>query len=516
LIRVLSPILNIDESEIRTKLEPFYEKLEKSLEDTNDDTTQEYSTSSNYVILKAFPKDKGPTKEEINTMLSIAGIGIDDDYMTKIRYYPNGSIMAHTLGYVGFMDTKEAAQSENLALPKDTMIGKSGLEKKYEMELRAQPSYKLTINDKYGHEKQIIVYKKGQNGKDLRLNIDLDTQIKAELLLMENLTSQMHGSVIVLDPYTGSIDAIASFPTFDPNLFAFSMSQQEWDYINDPIKAPLYNRALSGLYPPGSTFKPFTAAIAIETNSVSNNFVFKEKIEDDIWIPSDKEWVYQGIKRYARTPGELNLSNAITFSDNIFFAYEALQIGRTTFYDFCKRFGMNEAIPFDLTIPSATISNTENISDIKLLADSGYGQGELLITPLQMASLFGAFANSGDVMQPRLINSIKVVSDNQYNLVEAFEPIIWKDNIIDSYSISTLTPMLRRVITHGTGKSVYLSGVNIHGKTGTAEIGNDESREIAWFIGFVKGIDPKLVCVTLEVPAQQGDVRFIIAQELFR
>lgn len=516
LIRIVSPILSMEESVVREKLKPYYEKIEKLAIDTNDDTAQEYSTTSNIVILKAFSKDQGLKDEQIEQLLTIKGIGIDDDYMTKIRYYPNGTILAHIIGYVGYMDPEEAVQSENLALPTDTMIGKTGLEKKYEMQLRAQPSYKLSIYDKFGHFKEDVVIKKGQRGTDLILNIDLELQIKTELLLMENLTSEMSGAVIVLDPYTGAVEAIASFPSFDPNLFSFSLSVAQWEHLNDPVnRNPLYNRALSGLYPPGSTFKPLTAAIAIETNSVSKNFVFKDKIVDNVWTPNNPEWVYQGITRYSRTPGDLNLANAITYSDNIYFAYAALQIGRSTFYEYCKKFGMDEAIPFDLGLPSAKISNTDNIADIKLLADSGYGQGELLITPLQMASLFSAFANNGDIMQPRLIKSMNIVSDNQYLVVEKFEPTLWKENVISSYARSLITPLLRKVITHGTGKKVYISGVNIYGKTGTAEIGNDETREIAWFIGYTGGTESKLVCVTLEVPAQEGDVRFEIARELF-
>ena len=405
LIRVISPILKMEESDIRNKLEPYYKKLEKSFEDTNDDTAQEYSTESNLIILKAFSKNQYPAQDEIDKLLTIPGLGIDDDYMTKIRYYPNGNILAHTIGYVGFMNIDEAALSENITLPADTMIGKSGLEKKYEMQLRSQPGYKLTIIDKYGHEKQIVAEKTGQNGADLRLNIDLDLQIKAELLLMENLTSEMSGAVVILDPVTGAVKSLASFPSYDPNLFSFSLTDEQWEFLNDPInRNPLYNRVLSGLYPPGSIFKPFTASIALETNSITKNYIFKGKIEENIWIPSNPEWVYPGITRFSKTPGDLNLSNAIVYSDNIYFAYSALQVGRPKFYEYCKKLGMDEAIPFDLGLSSPKISNTDNIADIKLLADSGYGQGELLITPLQMASLFSVFAYNGDLMQPQLIN----------------------------------------------------------------------------------------------------------------
>ncbi len=517
LIRVIAPIIKMEEADIRDKLKPYYEKLQKAQEDTNDDTAQDYTAVSNLVVLKAFSKDNGLTKDEMEMLLSVDGIGIDTDFMTKYRYYPNGTIMSHTLGYVGVMSEQEAALSENISLPADTMIGKSGLEKKYEMYLRAKPGYKLSINDKHGHEKEIIAQRKGQDGADLRLNIDFDLQLEAELMLMQNLTDEMSGVVVVLEPDTGKVLTVASFPTFDPNLFAFSMSPDDWSYLNDPEnRNPLYNRALQGLYPPGSTFKPFTAAMAIDTDSINRNFIFTEKIDDNVWVPSNPEWVYPGIKRFARTPGKLNMENAITYSDNIYFAYVAMKIGRTTFYDYCNKYGFGSAIPFDLDVPSAKISNSDKISDIKQLADSGYGQGELLITPLQLAASFSAFENGGDILVPRLIDSINVVNDHKYYVQEEYETQVWKEDIISSYSIDILTPYLKRVITHGTGTKAYVSGLSIYGKTGTAEIGNDKAREIAWFIGYTKGENAKLVCVMVEVPEGQGEVKLEIAKELFK
>ena len=517
LIRSVAPIIHMEEGDIRDKLKPYYDKLLKAQEDTNDDTAMDYTSISNIIVLKAFSKDNGLTDEQMEHLLSIDGIGIDTEYMTKYRYYPNGSVMSHVIGYVGLMTENEAMQAQNSSLPIDTMIGKSGLEKEYEMQLRAHPGYKLTINDKYGHEKQVVASQKGQDGADLRLSIDLDLQVEAELLLMENLTDEMAGAVVVLEPKTGKVEAVASFPSYDPNSFAFSMSDEEWAYLNDPEnRNPLYSRALQGLYPPGSTFKPLTASIAIDTDSINRNFIFTDKIEDDLWVPDDPEWVYPGIKRFSRTPGKLNMENAITYSDNIYFAYVAMQIGGDTFYEYCQKYGLDEAIPFDLKIPSAKISNSGSIKDIKLLADSGYGQGELLVTPLQMAATFSALANGGNIMQPTIINSINIVRDNQYYIEEQSEPTVWKQDIISSYAIDILTPYLRKVITNGTGTKSYISGLMTYGKTGTAEIGNDETREIAWFIGYTLGDNSKLVCVMVEVPEGQGEVKLLIAKELFQ
>ncbi|MDD4796805.1 MAG: penicillin-binding protein 2, partial [Eubacteriales bacterium] len=423
------------------------------------------------------------------------------------------------LGYLGTLSAEELTLEENVGLTTDTLVGKSGLERTYESKMRGTPGYELAIVDAYGRRKATVATVEKNDGSDLRLTVDIKLQQKAELLMMEHLTDQMAGSVVVMDPSTGYIEALASYPSYDPNQFSFQMDESTWAYLNDPANMlPLYNRCTQGLYPPGSTIKPFTGIMGLEAGSISTGFAFSEEINRNIWVPTMDGWVYPGIKRVSATPGALNLENALIYSDNIYFAYVALKLGSEKFMQYAARLGFGSPMDFDLPLGVSKIANDDVMTSLRLLADSGYGQGELLITPVQMAALFGTLYTDGDMMQPRLVQSICKTNGPHYDVVQENPPEIWREQVVPKNLVEIVRPMLRRVVgqSSGTGHKVEVSGLGICGKTGTAQIGNDSTREIAWFIGFTTAWDhPRLVCVMLEIPAGEGQARFDIAKALF-
>lgn len=352
-------------------------------------------------------------------------------------------------------------------------------------------------------------------GTDIWLTVDVDTQLRTEMLLMQSLTGEMSGCALVLDPMTGQIESIASNPGYNPNMFSFGISTQLWEELNaTESKNPLYNRVTSGLYPPGSVFKPFTAAIAMDTNKVPYDYVMKGQIEDNKWTPRDDDWVFPPVTRYQETYGLLNLRNAMINSDNIYFAFAALEVGMEQFYSEMQRIGFDTAIATDISIATPKITNSGSFEKKNMLADTGYGQGELLITPLQMAAMFSVFANNGDIMQPYIVESTRAEVEGEYRKVTETVPMYWKQDVVAPYSVSKIDELLKAVVAQGTGSAVKISGLNVYGKTGTAEIGSDKSREIAWFIGYVRYPEPRLVCVTIEVPAGEGAVRYNIAKTL--
>ena len=148
-----------------------------------------------------------------------------------------------------------------------------------------------------------------------------------ETLMLQHLTAEMSGSVVVLDPDTCAVEAIANYPTFDPNIFSYAVSQEVWDYFMDEAnRTPLYNRSTQGLYPPGSTLKPFVGAIGLSTNAITLKFAMSQhRIKDNLWQPDDERWVYPPIRRVSATPDPLNLYNAIVNSDNIFFSHQVFR-----------------------------------------------------------------------------------------------------------------------------------------------------------------------------------------------
>lgn len=510
--RVLPGMIDETEIFVKNKLKPYYDYLSNlSKEDSNKPTFVR--------VIKAYPKNY-LTNSQIDELETLPGIGVEQSLYTYLRVYPYNEFLAHTIGYIGKISEDQLKLAENDDLDSDDLIGKTGLEKKYELQLRGSKGYEISIYDPYGEKKDVIAQQAKIDGSDLWLSIDIEQQILSEFLMREYFTEDMAGAIIIMDPFTGRLSVCASNPTYNLNIFSFLISKEDWLDLNDAEnKNPLYDRTSLGLYPPGSAFKPFTAAMALDSETISTAFVFNQTIEDNKWTPNIKDWIYPPIVRYSRTPSPLNMKNAITYSDNIFFAYSAIKIGADAFTEFCKQYGFTDTVPGDKIVATSRISNSEEFESIKMLADSGYGQGEMLISPLQMTALFASFANGGNIMVPSIVNEEKRTEGIKYNVTVTHKPQIWHSDIMKPSTIETLMPMLENVVIRGTASSVNIPQLNIAAKTGTAQIGHDNTREIAWFIGFnttpYEDQSTKLVCVLIEVPADEGSIKNDIAKALF-
>jgi len=212
------------------------------------------------------------------------------------------------------------------------------------------------------------------------------------------------------------------------------------------------------------------------------------------------------------------MHNGIIDSDNIYFAYASLRTGETLFSELLQKAGLDEAMPFELPISPAQLKNTDTSWTKMLLAESSFGQGEVLITPLHAAYAFSAFANNGSIMEPYFIKGFYYTKENRYVPKELHEESIWKQDAVSKDAVRIIEPMLKDVIVSGTGQ--YLNLANVAGKTGTAQIGSDRSREISWFVGYrLNTNDPRLVLVMLELPANSEEfsrVKFKIAAALLK
>lgn len=528
-VRLLAPLLDMTETEVRKKIAPeTVVDIENFLNRTPAPTSPPAAAptaaltttgSSRLIVVKAIsPDDFNRALEDPIT--AIPGIGIEESTFTVIRRYPYGKLLSHVLGYTGFVTLEDLSRPENAGLTTDAIIGKAGLEKEYEMTLRGSSGIELSTYSATGTKKNILYRKDAVDGSDLRLTVDADLQQFAECTLMEYLTDEMSGCVIVIDPTTGHVLTEASAPSYDPNDFTMGLSQEQWAYMQDPVnRLPLYDRTTLGLYPPGSIFKPFTAAMALETEALTADFAFDQsRIVRNTWSPDDIRWTYPAIRRVSKTPDPMNLYNSIVNSDNIYFAYAAMQVGETNFREYCTKYTFGKPFEYDLPVSTSRISNTISFTSIKVLADSGYGQGEMLITPLQMTCLFSAWANKGNIIRPRVVQRIARTENHTYITIEEFTPQYAYLNLLEQSTLNTLIPALRGVITaRVAGASLDIAGWDICGKTGTAQVGSANDREIAWMIAFnTAGSAPLLVCVALEVPADQGGIRRDIERAVFR
>ncbi len=486
-----------------------------------------------FAILKQlYPDELTESLEE--QLLLIPGVSIDKSNFGTLRYYPQKSTLAHILGYVGAaspedLKTLTGNEKGDDVYNADSRVGKSGLESIYEKQLRGTDGYYIYISAPDGLNKKTLYEKKAENGLDVQLTLNPDLQHRAEVLLQYSLFGEdTAGAVVVLNPKTGAVEAMVSYPSFDLNLFSRGIPESDWQRLSTQKNAPLFNRLTRGLYPPGSIFKPYTAAVALESGSMTTDSTFpmdKERIEEDKWLPSDNgefgPWGYASITRVHlnhRNSPPLNMHSGMIDSDNIYFAYAALKTGTDSFVSFMENAGYTESVPFDTSVLPAQMKNEKSQWSPMLLAESSYGQGEVLITPLQAACMFSAFANNGSIQTPYVVKGLYRTDGPDYTPVTQHENSVWKENIIQQSTVNTLTPMLEDVIQTGTGYWLRLD--NIAGKTGTAEVGNDKTKEINWFAGYrVNTGEDRLVLVMLEVPANSAafsQTKFDIARELLK
>lgn len=466
-------------------------------------------------VIKAYPPG-GISEATESALTTLPGVGVDRTSMTPIRYYPNGSFFAHSMGYTSAITAEELSKLDSSRYDISSYVGRTGLEAAYEDILCGTKGYSLDIYASDGQRLSTVARREKVDGLDLEVTLDYDLQCRAEEMLEQLKEEGNAGAAVVLEPTTGEVLAISSFPDFDPNLFVLNSDPETLaSYVAADSNSPLYNRAVQGSYIPGSTVKPLIAAMALDDGVVDENYEFTGEIIKKQWTPKGY-WPYPPITRVSNYSGPVNMSNAITKSDNIYFADVALKAGWEKLEPFLKMIGFDERIPFDLRVSKPGYLNSGNYENMQLLAATGYGQGELIISPLQMACIFSSLANNGDVMTPRLVRATRRMEGTDYAVVDEYSESVWKENIISDHALSTIVPMLRRVVEEGSGRKIHINGLTICGKTGTAEIGSDKTREIAWMIAFVENADyNRLVCVTLELPANyKGTIRYDLAREL--
>ncbi len=491
-------------------------------------------------VIKKFYSD-GLSDSVKEQLLDIKGVGIDYGNYGTNREYPYGETLAHLIGYVGSVpnESEAALKTELDALNEgrteqdglytaDSRVGRLGLEKQYEKDLRGKDGELVYICTSDGTNRKTIMKRDASDGLDIVLTIDMALQQRLEevmdLVLYGDSTA---GAVVVLNPKTGAIQAMCSYPSYDLNLFTRGISDGDYSAILDNAAKPLINRVTQGLYPPGSTMKVFTASCALDLSVLDENYAFDEsKIKDDYWTPDEYgAWIWTPIKRtHIKYPmaGALTMRKAFIHSDNIYFANAALMTGWDNFMSYMEKVGFTETVDFDIGVAAPQLYNEGTEQNFKLLADSGYGQGEILVTPLQLAAMFSAFANNGDIMTPYVVKGLYRENGILFDEVTEHEISAWRTDVISDAAIALITPMLEDVVDpelNGTGRNLKVKGCKVAAKTGTAEIGDNKSREISWFVGFRVGVgaeDERLVLVMLEIPAQEEytSLKFEIARAM--
>lgn len=417
--------------------------------------------------------------------------GVDYQIETK-RFFPTGAKAVHLFGY-----TKEISERQLAELPEyapGDIIGASGLEAEYERELRGQKGYEFILVNAQG---QIVgSFNEGKNdvrmreGNDLNLALDADLQAFAESLLTDK-----QGAVVAIDPNNGGILAIVSKPDYDLSLLSGFTPANVWNALNNDPTKPLFNRATMTRYPPGSTFKMVVAAAALQEGVVTPNwgvncsgaFRFGTKVFKDLHVH-----------------GPTQMIESIQRSCNVYYYNLVLKIGFERFTRFGQMFGFGSKTGIDIgEEDTGLMPSQEYFNKVYgrgrwtqgYIVSLGIGQGEVGVSPLQMAAYAMALANKGTYYQPHVVTAIKdkeTGTTRQIGYAQRsidLAPGVW----------NTIRIGMERCVNGegGTGGLARVKGISVAGKTGTAE--NPHGKDHAWFVGYAPAEDPKIaICVLVE------------------
>jgi penicillin-binding protein len=398
------------------------------------------------------------------------------------RIYPFKDAAAQLVGYVGQITADELAKMKGKGYTSSDVIGKRGLEQLYDQQLKGQSGIKITIKKADGTEK-VLAERPVENGKDITLTVDADVQQK----IFTAMNGEA-GTSAALNPSTGETLALVSSPSFDPNQAALGFSADQWKQLQDNPQKPLDTR-FKLTFAPGSTMKPITASIGLTAKAFDPNQ--NVDISGMKW-QKDQSWGNYYVTRVHES-NPVNLEKALFLSDNIYFAQTALKIGKTAFADGLKKFGFEEKLDYPFPLEKSTYGKLD--TDI-LLADSGYGQGEIQMSIVHLLATYTPMVDNGNMIKPVLLMDDK---KNQ----------IWKSQVISSADATLLSGILRKVVDDpsGTAHAAQISGYPLAGKTGTAEIKQKQGQtgtENGWFVAYNPAAPNLLIGMMVENVQNRG------------
>ncbi|MBD8025549.1 hypothetical protein H9636_02645 [Ureibacillus sp. Re31] len=424
---------NLGEGQARTsKIANIAKQLGISAEFIEEQLSQSWVQPDYFVPLKTLAYGTEATV--------IDGVSYQE---VQTRAYPLADAAAQLTGYVGEVTAEDIEKDPTLQT--GDIIGRSGLELTFNEELRGENGGEIYIETANGEKRATIQQVEKKDGQDIQVTVDAQIQ-QVAFDSLENAA----GSTVVMEPKSGNLLALVSKPSFDPNLFVVGITQEQYDVYNNDENKPFISR-FSTRYAPGSTFKPITASIGLEAGITTVDKT--HKISGLQW-QKDDSWGNYKISRVTETD-VVNLETALVKSDNIYFAQEVLEMGEDTFREGLNKLTFGESYDLPLTMEPAQISNEKSFGSEILLADTAYGQGQLLMSPIQMAANYSVFANDGVLTYPKLL----VDAESKTKEVFAKE------------TVDTIKPMLTKVVTSSEGTANSLKGVgNLAAKTGTAEL----------------------------------------------
>ncbi|HML31249.1 penicillin-binding protein 2 [Sporomusa sphaeroides] len=423
-----------------------------------------------------------------------------------LRNYINNELAAHIFGYVGEINETELESGKAQGYKARDIVGKFGLERVYDKEIRGTDGGNQVEVDANGRPVQVIGKKDPIPGNNLVLTIDQRIQKAAEAAIDEQLiylqtkagyTNAKAAAAVVLNPKTGEVLAMVSRPTFNPNAFNGGISSKDWKLLNENPHHPMDNKAIAGVYPPGSTFKIITGAAALELGKVTP----EEKILD-----TGTHWIIPKGNAMGEALGWINFREALSKSDNVYFYEMGNRLGIDNLEKFARMFGLGAYTGINLPGESDGLVANRRYKEkvygedwyLSETFDAAIGQGFQLATPLQMAVVIGQVANDGQRYKPQLVSRI---TGPNGEVLKTFEPEKTGQVTLAESNWTLIQESLREVALEG-GTAATAFGdfpVAIAGKTGTSE--NSHGSDHGWFVGYGPYEDPR---VAVAIIVEQG------------
>ena len=513
--------LEVIPSRIEGKMEDVIEALKKYVDITPTDLKRFKKYRESYRKFENIPLKLRLSDEEA-ARLSVhlrefKGVEVNS---RTFREYPYGKLTSHFLGYIGRISDKDKEMLEEEGLTAlyrgSTHIGKSGLEKYYEHQLHGIPGYQEVEKDAYGNIVRVLKNVPSKMGQTLRLGMDIRMQQEADRILGDR-----RGALVAINPQDGTVLAFVSKPSFDPNLFIDGIDSDTWKMLNDDWKKPLINRVTQGLYPPGSTFKPFMGMALLESGKITQNTI----------IPAPGAWSIPGSRHIFRDSvrsghGSANLSKAIQVSSDTFFYRLGYEMGIDKASPYLAQFGFGQKTGIDLPSEYTGVLPSREWKAKRFAKSSdptakewrsgemvsvSIGQGYNAYTPLQMAHATASLANNGVVHQPHLV---KEILDFGARKITRINPNPERQIPFKADNFEYVKRAMEKVLKPG-GTAHRIGGglaYTMGGKTGTAQVVQikqggrynaaalrEQHRDHAWFISFAPLEKPEIaIAVILE------------------
>ena len=437
-----------------TNLEKIAETYDVTVEELESLLEQGWVTPDSFVPFKGMPQDA--------ELPQVTGVVYQE---VTARTYPLNEAAAHLIGYVGEVSAEDIEKDPTLRT--GDVIGKSGLEATYDERLRGQKGGRIEILTDDSELKMVLQETEVQNGEDITLTINAEIQQAA----YDQLTGQS-GSAVFMNPTDGSLLALVSTPSYDANLMSSGISSEQYQaYVDDPM-SPFLARYAAG-YAPGSTFKVVTAGIGLDAGTIIPEET--QEISGLSW-QKDESWGDYKVTR-VKDVASVNLADAFAYSDNIYFARQALDMGRDTYEAGLKQYIFGEDLKLPIAMNPAQISNSGTLDSEGMLADTAFGQGELLLSPIQQAVTYTPFANNGKLVYPKLTADQETAETKQPVTPES--AAIVKEDLVQTVQKE-----------YGSSHKLAVIDQKTAAKTGTAETRESETEgEDAETNGFLMAFD---------------------------